>query len=70
MDYIYTTKGQSCREKNGTMYNGGGLGQKGIGAGQRSSAGCQRAVKGFKEASKGSKTFRGMSGALKSFEGL
>ena len=32
MDYIYTTNRQSGREKNGTMYNGGGLGQKGIGA--------------------------------------
>ena len=32
MDYIYTTDRQSGREKNGTMYNGGGLGQKGIGA--------------------------------------
>ena len=26
MDYIYTTNRQSGREKNGTMYNGGGLG--------------------------------------------
>ena len=40
MDYIYATKGQSSKEENGTMYNGGGLGQKGTGVGQRSSVGC------------------------------
>ena len=57
MDYIYTTKGQRGREKNGTMYNGRGLGQKGIGTGQRSSVGCQRSVEGFEDASKGSKVF-------------
>ena len=55
MDYIYTTNGQSGKEENGTMYNGGGLGRKGIGMGQRSSSGCQRGVEGFEDALKGSK---------------
>ena len=69
MDYIYTTNGQSGREENGTMYNGRGLGRKGIGAGQRSSAGCQRSVKGFEDVSKASKTFRGMLGTSKRYQG-
>ena len=70
MDYIYTTKGQSGREKNGTMYNGRGLGLKGIGTGQRSSVGCRRAVEGFEEASNGSKTFQRLQRRFEGCRGL
>ena len=54
---MYTTIGQSGNGENGTMYNGGGLGQKGAGVSWRSSAGFEESLKVFEGVSKGSKMF-------------
>ena len=81
MDYIYTTKGQSSREKNGTMYNGGGLGVsgskvlsrlsrvfKGVPKSLKTFQRVQRHFEGFKEVLKGSGTFQEISGTSKRFQ--